>query len=131
MRGRIPEMIDPRYPEKMWLSTGKNCRAAKRATGTGVEREFIQSGRIITKHRNRLSLHTIRDLIQYKWVVARHEGIAQGEAVQDRPIKIDSASTSVRHKHHAEHKDLSRWQKNWEAKETLGTRIERLAESVA
>ena len=99
------------------------------ATGADVEREFSISGRIITKHRNRLSPRTIRDLMQYKRRIMRRENVTQTETAQDKPTEINSVGTSARHRHHVEHeKDLSRWLKNWEAKKTLRARIERLAE---
>src|SRR5437667_11579238 len=42
-------------------------------TSAGIEREFSISGRVVTKQRNRLMPTTIRDLMQYKRWVAKHE----------------------------------------------------------
>jgi hypothetical protein len=82
---------------------------AVQATGAGVEREFSISGRIITKHRNHLSPRTIRDLMQYKRWIARHERVVQSGTTQDRPTEIDSAGINAKHHHHTEYeKDLSR-----------------------
>lgn len=79
------------------------------AIGADFEREFSMSGRIITKHHNRLSPHIIRDLMQYKRWGARREDVVQTRSAQDKPTEIDSADTSARRRRPAENeKNLSR-----------------------
>ena len=99
------------------------------ATGAGVEREFSISGRVITKHRNRLSPKTIRDLMQYKRWVARQADVLEDGKCKEVPMAIDSGATEADKTDCTEReRELAKWLKSWEAKETLRSRIARLAE---
>ena len=100
------------------------------ATGAGVEREFSISGRLITKHRNRLAPKTIRDLMQYKRWVARyvHE---DGDIANDEENDGDSdEKLEIEPEDDDEiNKDLLEWLRNWEKKQSISEQMKRLASS--
>jgi len=60
-------------------------------SGAGVEWKFSISGRVIIKHRNRLSLNTIQDLLQYKRWIDRHEKVSMEG--KDDNNSVDKNST--------------------------------------
>ena len=68
-------------------------------TGVGVEQEFSICGRMVTKHRNRLSPSTIRDLMQFKRWVARHgtvaKDLAQGAILVESEMDDETESELV------------------------------------
>jgi hAT family C-terminal dimerisation region len=105
------------------------------ATGTGVEREFSISGRVVTKQRNCLAPSTIRDIMQYKRWVLRH-GIAIPEEdisrLRDEQDDNDQMEYDAEHEYISgddedeEESGVAEWLRDWSKREAISSKVGKL-----
>ena len=92
------------------------------STGCGVEREFSISGRMVTKHRNRLSGSTISDLMQYKRWCAR-----KGDIIEEPSSELAADDQSEIGTEFDERNDeLEDWLEQWSQSHNIAQAAEQL-----
>jgi hypothetical protein len=103
------------------------------ATGAGVEREYSISRRVITKHRNRLTPITIRDLMQYKRWVVRHgveirEEEGSGSVADDDEMDSRNEDGLIGVDEDDERETgVEEWLKEWSKRETVSLKVRKTA----
>jgi hypothetical protein len=113
----------------MFPNLKKNARdiMAIPATGCGVEREFSISGRMVTKHRNRLGGNTIGDLMFFKRSIARGgRGFPGLEPPSTSEIEELTDDDDEDKELKEEDMDLMEWLDNWQKKQKLATAVQHL-----